>query len=307
MVASDIVAMDALALSGAIRTKRLSCLEVMDAYLAQIDRLNPIVNAIVSLQDRDDLRKQAKTRDEQLACGEYLGPLHGFPHAVKDLTATKGIVTTQGSRIFKDFVPPADAIMVERLRAAGAILIGKTNVPEFGLGSNTYNDVFGKTFNAYDQTKTAGGSSGGAGVGLALNMLPVADGTDHGGSLRNPAVFNNVFGFRTSYGRVPAQGQDVFYAYERGRPNGSKYSGPRDAARRASWLRRADAAVESTGYRAIRAKPQTRFQGHADRVAGRLRRRNTIRAGRARAMQVGAESLRGAGLHRRGGLAGLSD
>jgi amidase len=213
MVASDIVAMDALALSGAIRTKRLSCLEVMDAYLAQIDRLNPIVNAIVSLQDRDDLRKQAKTRDEQLACGEYLGPLHGFPHAVKDLTATKGIVTTQGSRIFKDFVPPADAIMVERLRAAGAILIGKTNVPEFGLGSNTYNDVFGKTFNAYDQTKTAGGSSGGAGVGLALNMLPVADGTDHGGSLRNPAVFNNVFGFRTSYGRVPAQGQDVFYAW----------------------------------------------------------------------------------------------
>src|SRR6185312_3102104 len=138
------------------------------------------------------------------------GPLHGFPHAVKDLAATKGIRTTQGSRIFQDFVPTAVAIAVDRLRRAGAILIGKTNVPEFGLGSNTYNDVFGRTLNAYDQTKTAGGSSGGAGVALALRMLPVADGSDHGGSLRNPACFNNVFGFRTSYGRVPAQSPDVF-------------------------------------------------------------------------------------------------
>jgi amidase len=210
---SDIIDMDALALSRAIQTKQLSCVEVMNATLDRIEELNPKVNAIVSLQDRGSLVQQAKTRDEQLARGEYLGWMHGFPHAVKDLAATKGIRTTQGSRIFKDFVPTADAIMVERLRRAGAIIIGKTNTPEFGLGSNTYNDVFGKTLNAYDQSKTSGGSSGGAGVALALHMLPVADGSDHGGSLRNPAAFNNVFGFRTSYGRVPAQGLDMFYAW----------------------------------------------------------------------------------------------
>jgi amidase len=210
---SDIVDMDALALSRAIQAKQVSCVEVMNATLDRIEALNPKVNAIVSLQDRHSLVQEAKTRDEQLARGEYLGWMHGFPHAVKDLTATKGIRTTQGSRIFKDFVPTADAIMVERLRRAGSIIIGKTNTPEFGLGSNTYNDVFGKTLNAYDQSKTSGGSSGGAGVALALRMLPVADGSDHGGSLRNPAAFNNVFGFRTSYGRVPAQGLDMFYAW----------------------------------------------------------------------------------------------
>ena len=213
MATSEIVTMDALALSGAIRAKKVSCVEVMNAYLEHIERINPTVNAIVSLQDRGDLVGQAKARDAQLARGQVLGALHGFPHAVKDMVATKGIRTTQGSRIFKDFVPTADTIMVDRLKRAGAIIIGKTNTPEFGLGSNTYNDVFGRTLNAYDQTKTAGGSSGGAGVGLALKMLPVADGSDHGGSLRNPAAFNNVFGFRTSYGRVPAQGQDVFYAW----------------------------------------------------------------------------------------------
>src|SRR5262245_32821618 len=213
MATSGIVTMDALALARAIRLKQVSCVEIMDGCLGQIDRLNQRVNAIVSLQDRDDLRKQAKLRDEQLARGEILGPLHGFPHAVKDLVATKGIRTTQGSRIFKDFVPVADAIMVGRLRRAGAILIGKTNTPEFGLGSNTYNDVFGRTLNAYDQSKSSGGSSGGAGVAIALHMLPVADGSDHGGSLRNPAAWNNVFGFRVSYGPVPNEGLDVFYAY----------------------------------------------------------------------------------------------
>jgi amidase len=211
--ASDIVTWDALALSRAIQSKQVSCVEVMSAFLDQIDAVNPKVNAVVSLQDRGDLVQQAKIRDEQLARGEVLGWMHGFPHAVKDLAATKGIKTTQGSRIFKDFVPTADAIMVERLKRAGAIIIGKTNTPEFGLGSNTYNDVFGKTLNAYDQSKTSGGSSGGAGVALALHMLPVADGSDHGGSLRNPAAFNNVFGFRTSYGRVPSQGIDMFYAW----------------------------------------------------------------------------------------------
>jgi amidase len=210
---SNIVAMDGVSLSHAIQGKRVSCVEVMGAYLDHIETLNPTVNAIVSLQDRGDLLAQAKTRDDQISAGTIRGWMHGFPHAVKDLTATKGIRTTQGSRIFKDFVPTADAIMVERLKAAGAIIIGKTNTPEFGLGSNTYNDVFGRTLNAYDQSKTAGGSSGGAGVALALHMLPVADGSDHGGSLRNPAAFNNVFGFRTSYGRVPSQGVDMLYAW----------------------------------------------------------------------------------------------
>jgi amidase len=209
---SDIVMMDALALSGAIKSKHISCVEVMDAYLDHIYALNPSVNAIVSLQDRGGLLQQAKSRDEQLSRGDYCGWMHGFPQAIKDLVATKGIRTTQGSRIFENFVPAADAIVVERMKRAGSIIIGKTNTPEFGLGSNTYNDVFGRTLNSYDQSKTSGGSSGGAGVAVALRMLPVADGSDHGGSLRNPAAFNNICGFRPSYGRVPAQGLDVFYA-----------------------------------------------------------------------------------------------
>jgi amidase len=210
---SDIMMMDALALSGAIKSRQVSCVEVMNAALDRIEALNPKVNAIVALQDRGDLIAQAKARDDELARGRYCGWMHGFPQAIKDLAATKGIRTTQGSRIFKDFVPAADAIMVERMKAAGSIIIGKTNVPEFGLGSNTYNDVYGRTLNSYDQSKSSGGSSGGAGVSVALRMLPVADGSDHGGSLRNPAAWNNVFGFRTSYGRVPAQGLDVFYAW----------------------------------------------------------------------------------------------
>jgi amidase len=209
---SDIVMMDALALSRAIQSKQVSCVEVMNAYLAHIDAFNPRVNAIVSLQDRSGLISQATARDEELARGEVRGWMHGLPQAIKDLAATKGIRTTQGSRIFKDFVPTADAIHVERVKRAGAIIIGKTNTPEFGLGSNTYNDVFGRTLNSYDQSKTAGGSSGGAGVALALRMLPVADGSDHGGSLRNPAAYNNVFGFRPSFGRVPVNALDGFYA-----------------------------------------------------------------------------------------------
>ncbi len=202
--------MDAVALAGAIRSRRVSCAEVMEAYLDRIERINPRVNAIVSLQDRDRLREQARERDAQLARGEYLGPLHGFPFAIKDLENTAGIRTTLGSPLFKDFVPRTDSIVVERIKRAGAIIIGKTNVPEFGLGSHTFNPVFGTTFNAYEQTRTAGGSSGGAAVALALRMLPVADGSDHAGSLRNPAAFNNVFGFRTSFGRVPADWREVF-------------------------------------------------------------------------------------------------
>ncbi|MDR3440394.1 amidase [Telmatospirillum sp.] len=207
---SEIVMMDALTLAKSIRSREVSCVEVMTAYLDHIEKFNPKVNAIVALQERADLLAQAGERDRQIARGEVMGPLHGFPHAVKDLAAVKGIRTTMGSPIFKDFVPKADSIMVDRLRKAGAIFIGKTNTPEFGLGSQTYNQVYGATRNAYDQTRTSGGSSGGAAVSLALRMLPVADGSDYAGSLRNPAGWNNVFGFRTSYGRVPADARDVW-------------------------------------------------------------------------------------------------
>jgi amidase len=207
---AEIVNLDAVALSRAIKSKQVSCVEVMNAYLDQIERLNPRVNAIVSLQPRDVLLKEAADRDTQLARGEHLGWMHGFPHAVKDLEPTRGIRTTMGSPLFRNFFPRDDSILVERIRSAGAIIIGKTNVPEYGLGSQTYNPVFGNTLNAYDQSKTCGGSSGGAAVALALKMVPVADGSDHGGSLRNPAAFNNVFGFRTSSGRVPSQFYEVF-------------------------------------------------------------------------------------------------
>jgi amidase len=190
--------------------RKLSCAEVMTAYLDHIAALNPKVNAIVALQDRQALLAQAQERDAQVARGEIMGPLHGFPHAVKDLQPVKGIRSTSGSPILKDFIPTQDSLPVERMRAAGAIFIGKTNVPEFGLGSHTVNPVYGATHNAYDQSKSAGGSSGGAAVALALRMLPVADGTDYGGSLRNPAGWNNVFGFRTSYGVVPQAGEDVW-------------------------------------------------------------------------------------------------
>ena len=202
--------MGAQALAGAIRSRKLSCVEVMSAYLDHIDAVNPKVNAIVALQERADLVAQARERDAQLARGEAVGPLHGLPHAVKDLAPVRGIRTTMGSPILKDNVPAADSAMVERLRRAGVIFIGKTNTPEFGLGSNTFNPVHGITRNAYDQSRSAGGSSGGAAVALALRMLPLADGTDYAGSLRNPAGWNNVFGFRTSLGLVPADGRDPF-------------------------------------------------------------------------------------------------
>src|SRR3984957_9644139 len=197
---SDIVMMDAVALAGAIRSRQVSCVEVMTAYLDQIEKFNPKVNAIVALRDRAALLTEARTRDAELAQGVEVGPLHGLPQAVKDLAPVKGMPMTQGAPILQDCMPPADSEMVERMRKAGAVIIGKTNTPEFGLGSHTYNPVYGATRNPYDLTRSAGGSSGGAAVALALRMLPVADGTDYGGSLRNPAGWNNVFGFRTSFG-----------------------------------------------------------------------------------------------------------
>ena len=200
---TDIIDLSAHALSQAIHSKHFSCREVMQAYLQRIADVNPHVNAIISLQDGDDLLRQADVRDVQLARGESMGWMHGMPQAIKDLSNTAGIATVMGSALMREFVPSEDGLMAQRMKAAGCIVIGKTNVPEFGLGSHSFNEVFGVTRNPYDLTKTAGGSSGGAAVALATRMLPVADGSDFMGSLRNPAAWNNVFGFRPSQGRVP--------------------------------------------------------------------------------------------------------
>ena len=200
---SDICFKDAVELAGLIRDREVSATEVMTAFLSQIERVNPKVNAICTFVGEEAALRAAKDADERLARGQTPGPLHGLPHAVKDLVPTAGLRTTFGSRIYKDFVPASDALIVERLKAAGAIIIGKTNVPEFGAGSHTFNEVFGATLNPYDLTKTCGGSSGGAAVALACGMVPLADGSDLGGSLRNPAGFCNVVGFRTAPGRVP--------------------------------------------------------------------------------------------------------
>ena len=185
-----------------IRDREVSAAEVMEAHLARIALVNSSLNAIVTLVE-DDARSAAVRADEQLASGNQPGPLHGLPVAHKDLVPTKGIRTTYGSPVFANHVPDHDAIVVERLRAAGAITIGKTNTPELGAGSQTYNAVFGPTHNPYDIGMTCGGSSGGAAVALATGMVSLADGTDMGGSLRNPASFCNVVGLRASPGRVP--------------------------------------------------------------------------------------------------------
>ncbi|KND54107.1 putative amidase [Candidatus Burkholderia verschuerenii] len=210
--ARDIVALDAIALSKAIHARDVSCVDVMNVYLDQIDRLNPRVNAIVAREEREALLAQATERDAQLARGESLGVLHGFPQAPKDILPVAGMVTTKGSPIFAGQVSATDAIVFERMRKAGAIFIGRTNTPEFGLGGHTYNPVYGTTRNAFDPSRSAGGSSGGAAVAMALRMLPFADGSDMMGSLRTPAAFNNVFGFRSTPGCVPyAPSDDVFF------------------------------------------------------------------------------------------------
>ena len=209
----EITELAAAELSESIHRRDVSCREVMAAYLDRIDEQNPAVNAIVSLRDRDVLMAEAAMRDDELTDGVSHGWMHGMPHAVKDLAETKGLRTTMGSLLLEHFVPDFDCLMVARMKEAGCIVIGKTNVPEFGLGSHTFNDVFGTTRNPFDLARTAGGSSGGAAVGLATNMLPVADGSDYMGSLRNPAAWNNVFGFRPSQGRVPSLPEpDVYLA-----------------------------------------------------------------------------------------------
>lgn len=197
----DVCFLTATEMATLIRRKKLSARETLDAHLKQIERVNPKVNAIVTLVAEQAI-ENARKADEAQARGAALGPLHGLPIAHKDLVETAGIRTTFGSRIFKDNVPKHDAILVERIRQAGAICIGKTNTPEFGAGSQTFNAVFGATKNPHDLTKTCGGSSGGAAVSLASGMLPIADGSDSGGSLRNPAAFCGVVGFRAAPGRV---------------------------------------------------------------------------------------------------------
>ena len=185
-----------------IRTKKVSAREALAAHLKQIELVNPKVNAIVTLVPEMAAEAAAKA-DEMQARNQKLGPLHGLPVAHKDLMPARGIRTTFGSPLFKDFIPTEDDIVVERMRRAGAIIIGKTNTPEFGAGSQTFNKVFGPTRNPYDLTKTCGGSSGGAAVALACGLVPIASGSDMGGSLRNPAAFCNVVGFRPTIGRVP--------------------------------------------------------------------------------------------------------
>jgi amidase len=199
----ELVFIPAAELAHRIRTRDLSASEVLAATLARIERVNPQVNAICTLVP-ERAREEALAADRALAHGEPVGPLHGLPIAVKDLVDTAGIRTTYGSPIYRDHVPTQDALLVERLRGAGAVIIGKTNVPEFGTGSHTFNPVFGPTRNPYDLGRSAGGSSGGAAAALAAGMVALADGSDLGGSLRNPGSFNNIVGFRPSPGRVPS-------------------------------------------------------------------------------------------------------
>ena len=194
--------MSAVDIARLIRARKLSAREALAEHLKQIEGVNPKVNAIVTLV-AEMAQKAAARADEMQARGAKLGPLHGLPAAHKDLQPTRGIRTTFGSPLYRDFIPTENGLVVDRLQAAGAITLGKTNTPEFGAGSQTFNTVFGATRNPWDLTKTCGGSSGGAAVALACGLVPVADGSDAGGSLRNPAAFSNVVGFRPSIGRVP--------------------------------------------------------------------------------------------------------
>jgi amidase len=193
----------AVELAAALRDREVSAREVLDAHLARIAETNPAINAIVTLEPERALA-QAGAADEALARGEPLGPLHGLPIAHKDLADTAGVRTTYGSPIYADHVPERDEPFVVRIREAGAVMLGKTNTPEFGAGSHTFNTVFGPTRNPADPSKSAGGSSGGAAAALASGMVPIADGSDLGGSLRNPASFCGVVGFRPSIGLVPS-------------------------------------------------------------------------------------------------------
>ena len=205
-LSSDLTDLSASDLSVVIRTKQASCVDVMQAYLTRIHQYNPVYNAIVSMLSDNELLLKAHEADLALARNEYWGWMHGMPHAVKDLSPVKGFPYTLGSPMFAKRIAEEDGAIVTKIRNQGAIFIGKTNAPEFGLGSQTYNPVFGTTGSAYNPKLTAGGSSGGAACSLGTHMLPVADGGDMMGSLRNPGAFNNVIGFRPSTNVVMNEG-----------------------------------------------------------------------------------------------------
>ena len=189
-----------------MRSRELSAREVMTWHLERIEAVNPRLNAVVTLRAEAALAEAVVADERAARGGKQLGPLHGLPIAIKDLQDTAGIRTTYGSAAFADHVPAVDGLVVQRLKAAGAIVVGKTNTPEFGVGSHTFNEVFGATRNPWARDRSAGGSSGGAGAALAAGLIPIADGSDHGGSIRNPASFNNVVGLRPTPGLVPDSG-----------------------------------------------------------------------------------------------------
>ncbi|MDF1733706.1 MAG: amidase [Minwuia sp.] len=257
-ISDDLAFSDATALSSAIAAREISCVEVMRTYLDRIRRLNPVHNAIISMRDEDTLMAEAAEADADLSAGRHRGWMHGFPLAVKDLSATAGIATTFGSPVFAGNVPEQDCVMVSRLRAAGAIVIGKTNTPEFGLGSHTFNSLHGVTRNAWNPALSAGGSSGGAAVSIALGMQPVADGSDMMGSLRNPAAFNNVLGLRPTFGRVPYGPKPEVFVHQLG-TNGPMARNVRDLAH----LLDAQSGHDATAPFSLDA-PQTAFADALD-------------------------------------------
>jgi len=209
---NPIVDLYAWQLSKEIHKGNISCHEVMEAFLDRIDEVNPRVNAIVALRERDELLKEAKLKDDSLGNGKSDGWMHGFPQAIKDLEDTRGIRSTNGYLGDAERIPDSDSLLVINMKKAGAIIIGKTNTPEWGFGSQTYNEVYGATGNPYNPALTCGGSSGGGACAAALNMQAVVDGSDFMGSLRNPAGYCNIFGYRPSWGRVPAISEDLFYS-----------------------------------------------------------------------------------------------
>ena len=306
---SDITALDACDLSTALHRRTLSCREAMQAYLARIEALNPRVNALVALLPHDSLLAQADERDAMLARGHDMGWMHGFPMAIKELSPVAGLPLSMGSPLLARQVAPHDSLVVARMKAAGGIVIGKTNVPEFGLGSHTYNPVFGATRNAYDPSRSAGGSSGGAAVSLALQLQPVADGSDMMGSLRNPAAWANVFGLRPSQGRVPynPHAGDAYVA-QLG-TEGPMGRTVRDVAMLLSVQAGRDARQPlsvARKWRSLRRVAGPQGAGPAHRLARIVERPPALRARHPGLVRRRLEAFRSPGRRGRAAVAGLS-